>query len=105
MSPLARSICTLIKVLLATIPAVGMAQWQSAGSLTLPPNSYTFLAPTPNGDLLAATYNPGEGGTGATDLPAVMIKNPGGSAKPEVVELCRSRFEVQRGYGGIACDT
>jgi hypothetical protein len=85
-------------VLLSVSPAA--AQWTPAGTLAVPPHHYSFLACTPQGDLLAATNN----STNAPmELPAILIRNPTSSA-PQVVELCTTRFEGQRGYGGLAAD-
>jgi hypothetical protein len=107
-SPQARAIPScrvlLLLFLLVVVPTGRLeAQWKSAGVLKIPPHNYSFLASTPRGDLLAATFNNSEAGAPPRDIPAVLVKNPS-SPQPEVVELCRYPFESQRGYGGIACD-
>jgi len=79
------------------------ANWTSAGNLSVPPWNYTFLSATPDGNLLAATVYSGATDAPPKEIPALLIRNPS-SAAPEVVELCRTTFEVNRGYGGIACD-
>lgn len=84
-------------------PAVA-GEWRSAGLLSLPQYNYSYLAATPAGDLLAATFNVDQTGGQARPMPALLIRNPL-SAKPEVVELCTTTFEAARGYGGIACDS
>jgi len=92
-----RATALLATVLLA---ASAEAQWTSAGTLPVPPHHYTFLATTPTGDLLAATYNRDKQ---AKRIPALLIRKPT-SDKPEVVELCSVEFPSGRGFGGIACD-
>lgn len=80
------------------------AQWQSSGKLALPKQSYSFLASTPNGDLLAATFNSSGDKSPPKEIPALLIENPSLTATPRIIELCRTSFDAQRGYGGIACD-
>jgi hypothetical protein len=79
------------------------AAWESAGRLRVPAYSYNYLAASPTGDLLAVTYNINPVGQAPQSLPALLIRNPL-SPQPEVIELCRSTFDAQRGYGGLACD-
>ncbi len=81
------------------------ADWQSVGALNVPELSYSFLATTPGGELLAATFNNvSMEDKLVRDLPALLIRNPN-SATPEVRELLSVPFSPQRGYGGIASDT
>ncbi|MEO8377503.1 MAG: thioredoxin family protein [Candidatus Sumerlaeota bacterium] len=95
----------IVVVFLSLLHATGFAQWQSAGKLALPKYAYSFLAATPNGDLLAATFNSaGKIGDPPRDIPALLIENPSINASPRILELCRAPFTPQRGYGGIACD-
>lgn len=79
------------------------AQWEPYRTLAIPSYNYSFLAATPNGDLLAGTFNSTDPGSAPRDLPALLIRNPA-SDNPEVVELSRVSFEPQRGYSGIASD-
>ena len=76
------------------------AGWEGDGTLAVAPHHYTFLAGSPNGDLLAVTFNEG---AQKADIPALLIRSPE-SPKPEVVELCRVTFEGFRGFGGVAVD-
>lgn len=92
---------TCISVLLARSAE---AQWTPAQPLSIPEYNYSFLAATPNGDLLAATFNSQPTTDPPREQPALLIRNPA-SPNPQVLELCRIPFEPQRGYGGIACDT
>ncbi len=85
------------------LPAGAMANWQSAGTMALPSHNYTFLAATPSGDLLAATFYSTAADSPPRAQPALLIRNPG-SGNPQVIELCSSVFPANRGYGGIACD-
>lgn len=87
--------------MVASAGAVG--EWEPVGMLPLPKYNYSYLAATPNGDLLAATFNVDQQGAAAKRMPALLIRHPLG-ARPEVIELCSATFEAQRGYGGIACD-
>ncbi len=84
--------------------STAFAEWKSSGTLAVPKYSYSFLASTPRGDVLATTFNSVPAGSPARQLPALLIQNPDSPA-PQVVELCRTMFEPQRGYGGIACDS
>lgn len=86
-----------------SLTSSAFAQWQSKGTLAIPAYGYNFLSSTPSGDLLAGTYNVNPVGGKQLDLPALLIRNPQ-SAEPQVIELCRAKFDAQRGYGGIACD-
>ncbi|MDX1973435.1 MAG: hypothetical protein SFY68_12960 [Candidatus Sumerlaeia bacterium] len=85
------------------LPMVASANWVNVGKLNVPPYYYSFLAPTPDGNLLAATFNSTPLNTPPTDLPALLIVNPASEA-PQVLELSRVSFQPQRGYGGIATD-
>ncbi len=96
----------LLALALLTVSAAranNETQWRPEGTLAVPPFAYSFLAATPRGDLLAATFNSSNPGDPPMELPALLIRNPT-SARPEVVELSRHPFEPQRGYGGIASD-
>ena len=97
----ALSVVTLVAAI--ALGSVAHAQWTTGAPLAIPENNYSFLASTPRGDLLAATFNNGPTDQPAKDLPALLIRNPA-SPTPEVLELCRTSFAPQRGYGGIACD-
>lgn len=90
--------------LILVVPTIGRADWYSAGTLNIPPHPYSFLAATPDGNLLAATFNSEPAGGRTRDLPALLIRNPM-RENPDVVELSRMPFEPLRGYGGIACDS
>ncbi|MCC6548230.1 thioredoxin family protein [Candidatus Sumerlaeota bacterium] len=90
--------------LLGLLTGSAAAQWQSAGKLALPKYSYSFLAATPNGDLLAATFNSSGPKDPPREIPALLIENPSITPHPRIIELCRTPFDAQRGYGGIACD-
>ncbi|GEM_PF-593552 len=95
----------LLRILIAALllsPVPALALWQPAGTLKVPSYFYSFLAATPSGDLLCATFNSTSAGTAPAELPALLIRNPM-SDSPQVFELCRTAFEPQRGYGGIAC--
>jgi len=82
-------------------PALAAAQWTPAGTLAIPKHPFSFLAATPKGDLLAATFNNNAAGAPPKEMPALLIRNPNG--KPEVVALCSEVFESARGYAGLAC--
>lgn len=84
-------------------PVQAASNWESAGTVALPQWNYTFLSATPSGNLLAVTVNSAAADSPPKDLPALLIRNPSGPS-PEVVELCRTSFAPNRGYGGIACD-
>lgn len=92
-----------LATLCLVVGAAKLPAWDSVGALKIPKYNYNFLAATPNGDLLAATFNSSAAGAAERPLPALLIRNPG-EAKPEVVSLCLTPFEAQRGYSGIACD-
>jgi DNA-binding beta-propeller fold protein YncE len=94
-------LCMLTLVLYAFFHSFVFAEWESAGTIAIPPYPYTFLAATPNGDLLATTFN--NYSDKSVEIPAILIKNPM-SATPEVVELCKVSFLKDRGYSGVACD-
>ncbi len=100
-----RLLVLIAALLLLTHPAHAQdeTQWRPDGTLAVPPFAYSFLAATPDGDLLAATFNSGNPGDPPVELPALLIRNPT-SSNPQVVELSRHAFEPQRGYGGIASD-
>lgn len=100
---LARPLALLLFALLITSSRPAGAEWEPIGKLSIPRYDYTFLAATPQGDLLAATFHSVPATAPPKELPALLIQNPG-SSSPNVVELCRSQFEPQRGYGGIAAD-
>jgi len=87
----------------ATVSVAQGGNWQSAGSLGVPLWNYTFLSATPDGNLLAATIYSGQPEAPPKEIPALLVRHPM-SSNPEVVELCRTTFDVNRGYGGIACD-
>ncbi|MGF1572082.1 MAG: hypothetical protein ACFCU1_03345 [Sumerlaeia bacterium] len=93
----------LLSCLIMILPAVGFANWVNVGKLNVPAYYYSFLAPTPDGNLLAVTVNSTPLNTPPTEIPALLIVNPA-SAQPEVHELSRVAFDPQRGYGGIASD-
>lgn len=97
------TICGLLIAILA-IPVALKADWSSVGTLNIPQHSYSFLAATPDGNLLATTYNAEPEGGRTRPMPALLIRNPMSDA-PEVVELSRLPFEPLRGYSGIACDS
>ncbi len=78
--------------------APAQQDWISAGTLNVPDYRYSFLAATPAGDLLAATFN---GTNEPADAPLVLIRNPI-SASPEVQTITTVRFEGQRGFSGLA---
>lgn len=82
------------------LPGAARAQWLPVGKLQVPSYNYLFLAATPSGDLLAATFN--SSGEPGRRLPALLIQRPL-DPEPRVVELCNATFDSQRGYGGIAC--
>ncbi|MCC5877869.1 MAG: thioredoxin family protein [Candidatus Sumerlaeia bacterium] len=103
MSRLLQSVVILCGVLVG-IPSELRGDWSSAGTLNIPPHPYSFLAATPDGNLLAATFNSEPAGGRTRNLPALLIRNPM-SNNPEVVELSRMSFEPLRGYGGIASDS
>lgn len=84
------------------LPALVPAQWKPVGALKLPQHNYSFLAATPSGDLLAVTFNSAPADTPPRAMPALLVRNPTTPA-PEVIELCRTPFMAQRGYGGVAC--
>ena len=88
-----------IGMLVAATPSP--AQWTPAGTLGIPKHPYSFLAATPKGDLLAATFNNNAAGDPPKEMPALLIRNP--DTKPEAVVLCAESFESARGYGGLAC--
>lgn len=86
-------------------PATGSAaSWQSVGTVVVPQYNYSFLAATPSGDLLATTFYSAQPSAPSSEIPALLIKNPT-SSNPQVIELCKTSFNPQRGYGGIACDS
>lgn len=93
----------LLACLVLLIPALSPAEWQSVGKLNVPPYFYSFLAPTPDGNLLAVTINSSDLKSAPKEIPALLIVNPA-SGNPRVLELSRVAFESQRGYGGVACD-
>ncbi len=94
----------LCLALFALLTSSVCAQWKSEGFLNIPEYNYSFLASTPDGNLLAATFNSMPSGSPPRDMPALLIRQPA-SPNPEVIELTRTTFEAQRGYGGIACDS
>lgn len=97
---LAATVC-----LVAFVPATVLAAaWESVGTVVVPQYNYSFLAATPSGDLLAATFYSAEPSAMSAEIPALLIKNPT-STNPQVVELCKTSFNPQRGYAGIACDS
>lgn len=102
--PTKRPLIQFLATLLVVFHSAAQAQWQSAGKLALPKYSYSFLAATPNGDLLAATFNSSGPNDPPRQIPALLIENPSVTANPRIIELCRVSFDAQRGYGGIACD-
>ncbi len=91
--------------MLLSLPTFLFAQssWQPAGTLPLPSNTYSFLAATPSGDLLAATFNVKGVDEPPVSLPVYLIKNPT-SPNPSLTVLLEYSFTGSRGYGGIACD-
>lgn len=95
--------CLLFAVLILWCPKDADAQFRSAGTLPAPSYNYNFLAATPDGNLLAATFNSMPSDSPPRDLPALLIQGPT-SGNPQVVELSRDSFAPQRGYSGIACD-
>lgn len=94
----------LILLALLFLPVSAASHWESAGTLSIPEYNYSFLAATPNGDLLATTFYSAPDTNPATEMPAVLIRNPS-AQRPEVVEVMRARFQPNRGFGGIACDS
>lgn len=90
-----------ISFIASAAPASG--PFQTVGVLPAPAYNYSFLAATPDGNLLAATFNSMPAGNPPKELPALLVQGPT-SATPQVLELCRVSFESQRGYSGIACD-
>lgn len=96
---------TLLKaLLLATFPWVAstVTAWEPRGVLNVPAHNYSFLAATPSGDLLAATFNSQAPGQPPRQLPALLIRDAGGN--PQVVQLALNTFDPQRGYSGVASD-
>lgn len=92
-------------VLLFLVGSVPLwAQWQPVGTLDLPDYAYSFLATTPDGNLLAATFNnQSMESKNKVRIPALLIESPK-YPNPKVTQLCMFEFENQRGYGGIASD-
>lgn len=99
----ANTLTASLSLLVSAISAPAQGQWVSQGTLNIPKHSYSFLAATPSGDVLAATYNTNAAAGQTRELPALLIKDPMNVA-PQVIELCRTTFDPQRGYSGIACD-
>ncbi|MCC5874801.1 MAG: thioredoxin family protein [Candidatus Sumerlaeia bacterium] len=91
-------------LVLAFLPFKASAHWQSAGTLNIPEYNYSFLAATPSGDLLATTFYSAPETNPAVEMPAVLIRNPS-AQRPEVVEVMRARFQPNRGFGGVTCDS
>lgn len=94
----------MLALLLAATAWPAWAQWEPQGVLRVPSMNYLFLAATPAGDLLAATFNTASVDSPPRDIPALLIRNPT-SPQPEVIELLRVPFGGQRGFGGVACDS
>lgn len=93
----------LLSFMLLLSPVLSHANWVNVGKLNVPPYYYSFVAPTPDGNLLAVTNNSTPLNTPPTEIPALLIVNPASEA-PQVLELSRVSFPPQRGYGGIASD-
>jgi len=84
------------------VASLVLAGWETSGSLQLPQleSPYSFLASTPQGELIATTFNEGPE---RRNLPVLAIKvAENGSASMRTV--CTNEFESYRGYSGVACD-
>ncbi|MEQ8820208.1 MAG: thioredoxin family protein [Sumerlaeia bacterium] len=101
LSPHARSKVLAAVLLCLTVPFAGFAssQWITKGVLNVPSYQYSFLAATPDGDLLAATFN---GTNEPAQAPMLLIKDPTG-VNPQVEVITSVLFDGQRGYSGVAC--
>lgn len=93
----------LMALLLAAGRGVAPAQWTSVGTLAVPEYNYLFLSATPQGNLLAATFNSMPSNTPPRELPVLLITDLE-SPRPNVREVMRLPFEASRGYAGLACD-
>lgn len=86
--------------------SVGAEEWQSIKSVGTQRYTPVFLATTPNGDVVAGTFNNGtvpSDPSGLADMPVILIHDPL-SDTPGLFAVCVNKFPAQRGYSGIAVD-
>lgn len=76
--------------------------WTPQGPLDIPAMKYSFLSVSPQGDLMAATFNSAPAGSPPAEMPVVLVRDP--LASSQVTTLSSVPFAANRGYSGIACD-
>lgn len=88
-------------VFCTALPA-GATEWEPVKSLSTGAYTPVFLATTPEGDVVATTFN-ASGTDKQVDLPVILIRNPL-SESPGLFAVCTNRFPAGRGYSGVAVD-
>jgi hypothetical protein len=94
---------TIVLTLILLSYPLAAQEWRSVGVLNVPRAPYSFLAATPQGNLIATVHNNAPSNSAPQPRPAYLIVNPT-TASPQVNTLSNVEFEPQRGYGGVACD-
>ncbi|MCX7718896.1 MAG: thioredoxin family protein [Candidatus Sumerlaeaceae bacterium] len=88
--------------LLTASGSVQAAEWEFVRLLRLSGYVPVFVAVTPSGDIVVATFN-SKPRPGLVDLPVVLIHKPL-SAEVQYYVVCKHPFDTMRGYSGVAVD-